>query len=138
MNTEYISKEEALDFIRQAYMVYLPHAHGAVAFIENGITNMKPKNVVLREEQTLKQPHEYYIEPGHTRLGVDYKDGRPRFIVQVGAFDCRKCKDLPAGEHKLPVFGMTFHDLDQFKIFADNLEMAVNALMTYEEKGRTT
>jgi hypothetical protein len=105
-------------------------------FIESGITKMKPQNVVLREEQTLKQPHEYYIEPGHTRLGVDYKNGHPRFVVQVGALDCRTCKDLPADEHKLPVFGMTFHDLNQFKIFADNLEMAVNALMSYEEKGR--
>lgn len=54
MNTEYISKEEALSFIRQAYMAYLPQAHGAIMFIENGITNIKPQNVVLREEQTLK------------------------------------------------------------------------------------
>ena len=135
---EYISKEEALEIVRQAYQCYLPQAHGAIMLIENGIANLKPQNVVLREEQTLKQPHEYYIEPGHNRLGVDYKDGHPRFVVQVGAIDCRTCKDLPVDEHKLPVFGMSFHDLNQFKIFADNLEMAVNALMRYEEKEEET
>ena len=45
MNTEYISKKEALSFIRQAYMAYLPQAHGPIMFIESGITNMKAANV---------------------------------------------------------------------------------------------
>lgn len=42
---EYISKEEALEVVRQAYQCYLPHAHGVIMFIENGITNLKPADV---------------------------------------------------------------------------------------------
>ena len=42
---EYISKEEALDIVRQAYQCYLPQAHGAIMLIENGISNLKPADV---------------------------------------------------------------------------------------------
>lgn len=42
---EYISKEEALEVVRQAYQCYLPQAHGAIMLIENGIANLKPADV---------------------------------------------------------------------------------------------
>lgn len=83
----------------------------------------------LGREDGKSEPKDFYIEPGHTRLevGLD-EERRPRFVIYVGELDYRECKVVPADETKVPVFGMSFQDMEHFGKLVHNMQLALGAL----------